>query len=180
MYQKASSILLILLAATLFGVAGVQAQSSEDINVQARVITGLSIEGVQNLSLGEIAAGEIKRILWDGSVDGFSSAEEDVSAGIFRINASAPFRLQLSETNGAMIGPGDAQLPVTFFAAWNDSQTPPPSDNTVELDGSTSIQTDNSQADIYIFLGAEVEPPAEQARGIYETTITLTATYGID
>lgn len=160
------------------------AQESASISVSGTVIAGLSVDSQQNLTFGDIIAGEQKRVNLDGSATGASPGEEQ--AGIFRISTLGSFTVSFTEIPSAMTGTGEnnsgESMPITFFSAWNTSLTPPEAGNEVSVTENTPIVVNNSgtELDYYVFLGAEVDPPLSQAQGLYETTVTLTATFGID
>lgn len=160
------------------------AQESATIEVSGTVITGLSVEAEQNLLFGDIVAGELKRINLDGSGTGSAPGEEQ--AGIFKISTLGSFTVSFTEVPEAMLGAGDnnsgESLPISFFSAFNTSLTPPEEGNEVSITEDTPIVVNNNggEQDIFVFLGAEINPPVSQAQGLYETTVTLTATFGVD
>ena len=158
------------------------------IGVSTTVLIGLSVEAAQSLLLGDIVAGETKRIELDGAATGSQPGEEQ--AGVFRINTPGSFTVSFSEvpTSLTRSGGGDgnpASLPITFFAAWNDALTPPNTGNIVNVTPNTTTPiiingNSTSPQNIYIFLGAELSPPNEQTIGVYEGTITITAIFGVE
>jgi hypothetical protein len=118
----------------------------------------------------------------DGSATG-ASVTGNERAGKFKITTQGSFMLEFSEVPTAMIGPGGAQLPVSFVSGWSLNQAPPsPGSNALLVGGGRSAVRINSSAatDVYIFLGATVVPPVSQTEGLYETRIVLTATFGVD
>lgn len=160
------------------------AQESATVEVSGTVIQGLSIEAEQNLFFGDIVAGETKRVNLDGTGTGSSPGDEQ--AGVFRISTLGSFTVSFTEVPSFMTGSGEnnegVEMPVLFFSAWNNSDTPPDEENEVSLSDDTAINLEitGDEQDVFVFLGAEVEPPVTQAEGLYETTIILTATFGID
>lgn len=160
-----------------------KAQSTANISITTTVLSGLSIEAEQDLRLGDIVSGETKRVNLDGT--GTGSQPGDEQAGIFRITTPGNFTISFTEVPTVMVGTGAGNagelLPVSFFSAWSTNSTIPNQANVVSLSNGTPIViTNNGMQSTFVFLGAEVNPPATQALGVYETTITITATFGID
>ena len=174
----------VLLAIVLFPVIS-PAQSepkSATVTASAQVILGLKMEGVEPLQFDEIMAGETKAVNLDGSATG-ASVTGNERAGKFKITTQGSFMLEFSEVPTSMIGPGGAQMPVSFTSGWSLNQAPPSAgSNALMVGGGRSAVRINSSAatDVYIFLGATVVPPVSQTEGLYETRIVLTATFGVD
>lgn len=173
------TVLLMLMA------INANAQESATISVSGTVISGLTVDAEQDLLFGDIVAGESKRVNFDGTSTG--SAPGGEQAGIFRINTLGSFTISFTDVPAAMIGTEDIAgqtLPISFFSAWSNNLTPPSGGaNVVSITENTPVVVTppvGDRVDVYVFLGAEVTPPASQAQGFYETTITLTATFGID
>lgn len=156
--------------------------ASASVSASARVILGLKMEGLEPLQFDEIMAGEAKGVNLDGSATG-ASVTGNERAGKFKITTQGSFMLEFSEVPTAMIGPGGAQMPVSFTSGWSLNQVPPSAgSNALQVGGGRSAVRINSSAatDVYIFLGATVVPPVSQTEGLYETRIVLTATFGVD
>lgn len=168
----------------LVSASAVHAQESATIEVSGTVVTGLSIEAERDLTFGDIVAGETKRVNLDGTGTGSSPGDEQ--SGLFRISTLGSFTASFTEVPSSMTGTGDQnegeELPVSFFSAFSTSENPPEDEKEVSIEDDTPIilESTGDEQDIFVFLGAEVEPPVTQAQGLYETTITLTATFGID
>lgn len=182
---KGKGIALVVLFFALAFVPRAYAQDEATISVSGTVISGLSVEAVQDLLLGDIVAGEVKRVNIDGTATGSSPGDE--AAGKFRIATLGSFTLSFTDVPSAMIGTGEGnegvELPVTFHSAWNvGDNVPEEEENVVAIDDNTpvTVEASGEERDVFVFLGAEVTPPATQAQGFYETTITLTATFGVD
>lgn len=182
--QLAKWIIPACIVLTLFFVLPAQAQDQATISVSGTVISGLTVDAEQDLLFGDIVAGETKRINLDGSATGSSPGEEQ--AGIFKISTLGSFTASFTDVPSSMSGAGDnnegVELPISFFSAWSNSDAPPGQGNEVSLSEDTPINLEitGNEQDIFLFLGAEVEPPNNQAEGLYETMITLTVTFGID
>jgi hypothetical protein len=152
------------------------------VTASANVILGLKVEGLEPLQFDEIMAGEAKQINLDGTATG-ASVTGNERAGKFKITTQGSFMLEFSEVPTAMIGPGGAQMPVSFTSGWSLNQAPPSSgSNILQVGGGRSAVriTSSAATDVYIFLGATVVPPVSQTEGLYETRIVLTATFGVD
>lgn len=155
---------------------------SASVSASARVILGLKMEGLEPLQFDEIMAGEAKGVNLDGSATG-ASVTGNERAGKFKITTQGSFMLEFSEVPTAMIGPGGAQLPVSFVSGWSLNQAPPRQGSNALLvgGGRSAVRINSTTAtDVYIFLGATVVPPVSQTEGLYETRIVLTATFGVD
>lgn len=178
--MRVTAVLLIVMFPLL-----VRAQSqpaSATVTASANVILGLKVEGLEPLRFDEIMAGEPKQINLDGTATG-ASVTGNEQAGKFKITTQGSFMLEFSEVPTAMIGPGGAQMPVSFTSGWSLNQAPPRAGaNSLSVGGGRSAVLINSSAatDVYIFLGARVVPPVSQTEGLYETRIVLTATFGVD
>ena len=152
------------------------------MTANARVILGLKMEGVEPLQFDEIMAGETKAVNLDGSATG-ASVTGNERAGKFKITTQGSFMLEFSEVPTSMIGPGGAQMPVSFTSGWSLNQAPPSSGSNALMvgGGRSAVRITSSAATVvYIFLGATVVPPVSQTEGLYETRIVLTATFGVD
>ncbi len=182
--QLAKWIIPACIVLSLFFVLPAQAQDQATISVSGTVISGLTVDAEQDLLFGDIVAGETKRINLDGSATGSSPGEEQ--AGIFKISTLGSFTASFTDVPAQMVGSGEGntgeQFPVSFFSAFNTSNTAPEEGNEVSVTANTPIVVagNGTFQEVFIFLGAEVNPPVAQAQGLYETTITLTATFGID
>ncbi len=172
----------LLLSGSLWSTTGsVQAQADDPttatINVTGTVILGLTIEGLRDLVFDEIVAGDPKTINLDGSATGASVTGEEQS-GTFRIDTRGDFTLEFVDLPSAMTGPEGATMPISFFSAWSDEDDGASATNNVATDAPTEVIVPESE--IFVFLGATVEPPPTQTLGEYETTVTLRATFGVD
>jgi hypothetical protein len=173
---------LILLTMIMFTTV-VQAQETGSIAVTTTVLPGLSIEAEQNLRFGDIISGETKRVNLDGTATGSQPGDEQ--AGIFKISTLGNFSISFTDVPSFMVGSeaGNAGelLPVTFFSAWGTDMTTPDEGRVMSLASGTPIVINGTgEQSIFVFLGAEVNPPISQPQGTYEITITITATFGID
>lgn len=173
----------LLSGSTLWSTTGIaQAQNGDDptqatISVTGTVILGLTIEGVLDLIFDEIVAGDPKTVNFDGSATGASVTGEE-QGGKFRIDTRGNFTLEFVDLPAAMAGPDGASMPVTFFSAWSDDDNPANATNPVQTGAPTPVLVPESE--IFVFLGATVEPPPTQTLGEYATTVTLRATFGVD
>ena len=160
-----------------------QAQPAGNIPVVATVMSNLVVESRQELLLGDILAGETKRVDVDGSTNGAEIGGEQ--PGVFRIGSSGRIHIRFDDLPDRLIGTeainSGAFIPVRFFASWSPTATgasngmliDPTSEWRLEAGGSAS-------SDIFVFVGAEVQAPTTQREGLYATTITLVVTYGIE
>lgn len=172
----------VLLSSGLWSSTGIaQAQNGDPtqatINVTGTVILGLTIEGVQDLIFDEIVAGDPKTINLDGTAVG-ASVTGDEQAGLFRIDTRGSFTLEFVELPAAMIGPNGASMPVSFFSAWSEDSDGANATNPVATGAPTPVIVPESE--VFVFLGATVQPPPTQTLGEYATTVTLRATFGVD
>lgn len=190
MYRIHRFLSILLFALLLFATPRISTAQQDTPNsnkaggavatASANIVIGLTLEGVQQLLLEDIVAGEEKTVFVDGRVEG-SQVTGNEQPGKFRVNTMGSVMLEFSEIPSYMIGPGGARMPVRFHTAWSGSVVPPAGGrDVVELgEGLSSIFVD-STGDIFVFLGATVTPPETQAEGVYQSRVVLTATYGID
>ena len=174
----------VILLINLIPVVSIAQNQAEPVVIQAsaNLILGLKVEGLEPLQFDEIMAGEAKQINLDGTATG-ASVTGNERAGKFKITTQGSFMLEFSEVPTAMIGPGGAQMPVSFTSGWSLNQAPPSSgSNILQVGGGRSAVriTSSAATDVYIFLGATVVPPVSKTEGLYETRIVLTATFGVD
>ncbi|AXJ00388.1 hypothetical protein CYPRO_1123 [Cyclonatronum proteinivorum] len=173
----------LLLSSALWSSSGIaQAQNGDDpttatISVTGTVILGLTIEGVLDLVFDDIVAGDPKTINLDGTATGASVTGEE-QAGKFRIDTRGNFTLEFVDLPNEMIGPDGASMPVSFFSGWSEDDDGANATNPVETGAPTPVLVPESE--VFVFLGATVEPPPTQTLGQYETTVTLRATFGVD
>jgi len=170
----------ILLAAALWGAGtALYAQSSANVEVSANVLSIISVEARQELLLGDIVAGETKRINMDGSTFGAEIGGEQV--GVFRIETGGRVFIRFDNLPDALLGTDASNsgvtLPIRFLTGWSTNPSGAATATPLDL---TSAEGIGSAGNLYLFIGAEVDAPATQREGLYTTTITILVTYGLE
>lgn len=170
----------ILLAAGLWGVGvALHAQSSASAEVSATVLSGIRVESRQELLLGDIVAGETKRINIDGSAFGAEIGGEQV--GVFLIETGGRVFIRFDNLPNALQGTDadntDTTLPIRFLTGWSTDPTGAVTATPLDLLAAEGI---GFVGNLYLFIGAEVDAPATQREGMYSTTLTILVTYGME
>lgn len=175
--------LILTACACLAWASGALAQNQGEVKVGATVMSNLVVESRQDLLLGDILAGETKRVNVDGSAIGAEIGGEQ--PGIFRIGSSGRVHIRFEDLPDRLLGTEAANsgafLPVRFFASWSPTATGAPSGTPLDPTSEWRLEAGGAtSSDVFVFVGAEVQAPTTQREGLYATTITLVVTYGIE
>jgi hypothetical protein len=174
------AIPIFLFAMALGAAPPLLAQNAASIQTNATVIQSISVEARQELLLGDIVAGETKRVNVDGSAIGAEIGGEQ--AGVFRIESGGRVFVRFDNLPTSLLGVDPLNtgqsLPVRFLTSWSNSASGAGSASAIDPTSATAIETSGN--DLYLFIGAEVIAPAAQREGLYTTTITILVTYGLE
>jgi hypothetical protein len=156
-----------------------QAQQVDQVQVSASVMPVIQVTAQQGLLLGDIVAGETKRVNVDGSAIGAEIGGEQV--GVFRIETGGRVFIRFDNLPNALLGTDASNsgvtLPIRFLTGWSTNPSGAATATPLDL---TSAEGIGSAGNLYLFIGAEVDAPATQREGLYTTTITILVTYGLE
>ncbi len=145
-------------------------QDTETINANANVLVAMSVNGDRDLEFGDVSPGVNKTIDWNDETNG----------GIFSINAGAGASIEFSFTTPSELAHTDGTSSGLTISGWDgnwaDANDTEEATNSVNFTGANNV-TVPSTGDIFIFLGATVEPDNDQVAGSYTAEVTLTAEY---
>lgn len=178
-----STFILVLTAGiNMSATAQNENTDNADASATATVLKAMSVAQVQNLAFGDVFQGTNKSVdPSSGSAGQFTVAGtggEGVTLDFTLPNEGGTstnnYTYQLDED-----GTSTAELEITFAAddaSWADDAT---YDATNEFapTGTAAATIDNTDDEIYVFIGGTVQPTANQTEGSYTGTITLTSTY---
>jgi hypothetical protein len=191
------SIQFFIALALLFGFGiSAMAQQFDDgqISAQAEVSALVSVTPVDNLVFGMVTPGNTKTISSAGEVIvgtvGSGTTLGAEQAGQFSVSKGfntevilefdLPTNLIFDVTNTMPINFDDVvAVKLAKLAAFNGTEaevpfTPASGITTLNAGSTVDYFADN---DFYVFIGGTVVPALDQDAGVYEGTITLTATY---
>lgn len=183
-YPGIHNFLLVIAGFVLFVITLVpdlkaQHQSAGQADASAVVLWNLDINGVQDLQFDEITQGSEKIVYLDGTVAGLEATGLE-QPGKFRITTPQGFQIQFKNLPDAMTGPDGNNMPIEFFAAWSNEQFPDGSDlNVFDVSQPLSIESIGELRDVYLFLGARVEPAQKQQLGDYQVQVTISIVHGV-
>lgn len=125
--------------------------------------------GSQGITFGTVFPGVVTTV----------SRTDALNAGQFQIRGARGAQVQVVFTlPAAMTGPGGASMPLVFgagdagYAQTNAIASATAFDPRVPL-----VTTLSQQGRLFLYLGGQIQPPAQLAPGAYTATITVTVTY---
>lgn len=162
-WAKAATAAVAILAVS----ASSASAQSDDILVTANVFQALTVSGTNNLAFGNVFPGVNKTV-----------APADAGSGRFSITGQASVPVDLTFTlPGSLSDGGGNTLPIANWDGLHNTAnvtggatgfTPSGTATTVNLSGAGQL---------FIFIGAQVQPAGNQAAGSYQGTVTLTVAY---
>lgn len=193
--KKLVKIIVVAAFAIGFGVTAQAQDRSASIETNAEVFDAISVTQISSLEFGQVMKGAKKYISLEGvaaSSDGDAVSSVGIRAGSFRVNAGAGAAVTLTFNNLSaltLVGEGDNRptMPILFnqnhlgdpettlgYGTSDSDITPLVLGANSIVFPSTSVENANGT---YVYVGATVNPAADQASGEYTGTLTLTATY---
>lgn len=156
-----------LAAVLLLGAATLEAQSQTgSITASAVVQQPINVSGAANLDFGNVFPGVTKTV-----------AVTDAGAGRFDVSGANSAPVFMSFVLPANLTAGANTLPIgTWTGHHNTSNAPTGGTNFTPSAGLTNATLSATGA-LYVFVGAEVTPAANQAAGNYSGTVQMTVTY---
>lgn len=162
--------------------------SLENITGSATVMQAISVVPSQNLNLGMVSPNVDKTIDLTGKTTGGQNGNGTEAAGRFVVSAGIGTDVVIEFTTlPTNLMFGTEELPISYTAGYHGSiptvgvafpgTTFVPTSSYNVNAGVFPTNTISSANAIYVFLGATVAPTEDQAAGLYQETITLTATY---
>ncbi len=165
---------------------GAMAQNTDNDNIigRAQIIQKVDVTQQVNLDFGIVAQGANKSIGLTNNVTGLPN-QGTQTTGRFLVSSAPSTSLDLTFTvPGTLVNGANNLVIDTYKCGWalNNAYTTSPvsfgADDVVTTDiASFPTNVVESVNGVYVFIGATVKPTANQAVGLYEANITLTATY---
>lgn len=169
------------------------------VSASAKVIDQISVDNFQDLNFGQVTVAQNKTIDITGAVTGGASVSDvSTAVGKFKVYAGIGSDVQLAFSALPAVldedGTGTATLPIVYdfdndgTTAKNLSAYGLTTDaaSATRFVAATGVQVASgnfptnaldSKNGIFVFIGGTVKPGANQVRGTYSGSITLTATY---
>ena len=164
--RSITKLSLVVAALALAGTA-LQAQSNNaSITATASVQTPINVVGAQPLSFGNVFPGVNKTVV----------AMDLTNAGRFDVTGQASAPVTLSFTLPATLGSAGNTMPIMSYAgvyAQNSTQT-----SGIGFSPSAGVSPSlNALGQLWVWIGAQVQPATNQAAGVYTGSITMTVVY---
>jgi hypothetical protein len=144
-----------------------QAQTNNaSITATASVQTPINVLGAQQLSFGNVFPGVNKTI----------AATDLPNAGRFDVTGQASTPVTLSFTLPATLGSAGNTMPIVSYTgvhAQNNAQT----GGIGFTPASGASPSLNASGQLWVWIGAQVQPATNQAAGVYTGSITMTVVY---
>lgn len=162
------TLALFVFAGTAYG----QESDSGTSTASVEVVSGLSVDGLQETLFGVISQGSTVSLdPTDGTTNNGSGATQ---AGKIKVEGATGQSFDISFSNTVTLNSGSNSLDLTVDLTANDA------DN---AGGSSSVSSgdeftlDSSAGDYFFFLGGDISVPNSQPTGTYTGDFMLTATY---
>jgi hypothetical protein len=158
-----------LVGLALSAVVGSSAAQTNNasINATAQVQTPINVSATRGLDFGNVFPGVAKSIAVTDATSGEFSMTGQTSAG-----ANMTFVLPANLTSGGN------NLPIgTWSGYWNQANNATAGGTAFTPSAGTSPLTFSGTGNAWVFLGATVNPAANQAAGSYTGSIQMTVTY---
>jgi hypothetical protein len=144
-----------------------QAQTNNaSITATASVQTPINVVGAQQLAFGNVFPGVNKTV----------AATDLTNAGRFDVTGQASTPVTLSFTLPATLSSGGNTMPIVSYTgvhAQDNVQTA----GTGFAPASGATPTLNASGQLWVWVGAQVQPATNQAAGVYTGSITMTVVY---
>src|SRR5437868_4928250 len=158
---------LAVTALVVTSTVAAQAQTNNaSITATASVQTPINVVGAQQLSFGNVFPGVNKTV----------AAMDLTNAGRFDISGQASTQVTLSFTLPATLGSSGNTMPIVSYAAvhaQNSTQT-----SGIGFSPSAGASPSlNASGQLWVWIGAQVQPATNQAAGVYTGSIVMTVVY---
>lgn len=173
---------ILVLAFTFSATA--QTTDNDKIIGRAEILTGIDVIQQANLDFGYVSPGIDKSVDLSDVATPLTSNQANVSTGKFKVTAGVAASVLITFTLPTTLDKGTDQLLINnWVASYNSTASPvtgatqyvPVSGNSTQVYGATTNFP--STGELYVYLGGRVQPTNTQASGVYQSDITLTATY---
>jgi spore coat protein U-like protein len=158
---------LSLVAVLALTGTALQAQSNNaSITATASVQTPINVVGAQPLSFGNVFPGVNKTVV----------ATDLTNAGRFDVTGQASTPVTLSFTLPATLGSGSNTMPIVSYAGVHAL-------NSTGIGGIGFLPSAgaspslNASGQLWVWVGAQVQPATNQVAGVYTGSITMTVVY---
>jgi hypothetical protein len=153
------------IAATLAlpAVAGAQSAS---IQATATVVTPLVVTAGQALAFGNVFPGVAKTI-----------AHSDAASGRFNLTGYLNSQVALTFTLPTNLTSGANNLPINNWDVRVNGTNAAAGATAITVVSGTAVNSNLNNGNLFVFMGARVQPTATQTAGSYAGTITLAAAY---
>lgn len=159
-----------LLVILVVGFASKSFAQSATIDAQATILQALSVDAVENLEFGNLAAGDSEEILPNDAGAGLFEVQGQTSA---EISATFAFPANLEEDGGPGTIPLTIETSYGINSSTNDASAgsgfDPTTPTTFTLDGTTGL--------LFLFIGGQIVSDVSDTPGLYTAEITLTVEY---
>ena len=158
---------LSLVAVLALTGTALQAQANNaSITATASVQTPINVVGAQPLNFGNVFPGVNKTVV----------ATDLTNAGRFDITGQASTPVTLSFTLPATLGSGSNTMPIVSYAGVH-------AQNSTGIGGIGCLPSAgagpslNASGQLWVWVGAQVQPATNQVAGVYTGSITMTVVY---
>ena len=165
--MRTSKLSLAVLALVVFGASAAQAQTNNaSITATASVQTPINVLGAQQLNFGNVFPGVNKTV---GTAD-------LANAGRFEVAGQGSAPVTLSFTLPATLSSGGNTMPIGSYTGLH-------ADNGAQTGGTSFTPSAGASASLsaggqlFVWIGAQVQPATNQVSGTYTGSITLTVVY---
>lgn len=154
-----------VVAACVVAASNAGAQSA-NINVTANVFQAIVVSGTQALDFGSVFPGVDKTI-----------APSAASSGRFSATGQASSNVNMTFTLPANLVNGGNNLPINSWTGCRDTDNDPAGCTGFTPSAAATAAAFSGAGELFIFIGATVQPAANQAAGAYTAVATLTLAY---
>jgi len=158
---------LSLVAVLALTGTALQAQANNaSITATASVQTPINVVGAQPLNFGNVFPGVNKTVV----------ATDLTNAGRFDITGQASTPVTLSFTLPATLGSGSNTMPIVSYAGVH-AQNSTGTGGIGFLPSAGAGPSLNASGQLWVWVGAQVQPATNQVAGVYTGSITMTVVY---
>jgi hypothetical protein len=162
-----TKLTLVVAALVLTGTA-VQAQSNNaSITATATVQTPINVVGAQQLSFGNVFPGVNKTV----------ASNDLTNAGRFDIMGQASTPVTLSFTLPATLSSGGNTMPIVSYTGTHAQDNAQAGATTLFSPAFGASPTLSASGELWVWVGAQVQPATNQVAGVYSGSITMTVVY---
>ena len=153
------------LAAALAAPALAAAQSATN-QATATVVTPLVVSAGQNLAFGNVFQGVARTL-----------PRTDANSGRFQVTGFGTSQVALTFTLPATLASGSNTMPIDSWDVGTNGTNAAAGSTAISVTTGTPVNANLVANNLWIFIGARVQPGASQAAGAYAGTIALAAAY---